>query len=69
MARSCARDINSFKVEAGVHQESMLSPLLFVIVIYTVSRTSGEKVPLEVLYDLVLMADSYKEELTRKLTK
>ena len=53
-----------------MHQESVLSPLLFTIVMDTVSRTAREGLPWEVLYadDLVLMADS-EEELARKSTE
>ena len=52
-----------FGVKVGVHQGSVLSPLLFIIVMEALSRTFREGLPMELLYadDLVLMADS--EEL------
>ena len=70
VVRTCAGDTDSFKVGVGVHQGSVLSPLLFAIVMDNVSRTAREGLPWEILYadDLVLMADS-EEELTRKLTE
>ena len=44
----------------GLHQGSVLSPLLFVIVIEMISRELLAGLPLELLYadDLILMAES-----------
>ena len=45
----------AFNVKVGVHQGSVLSPLLFIIVL---SRKFREGLPMELLYadDLVLIA-------------
>ena len=53
-----------------MHQGSVLSLLLFIIVLEALSRMFREGLPYELLYadDLVLMADSM-EELTVKLEK
>ena len=44
----------------GVHQGSVLSPLLFIIVLEALSREFREGLPMELLYadDLLLMAES-----------
>lgn len=57
-----------FGVRVGVHQGSVLSPLLFIIVIEALSREFKVGLPWEVLYadDLVLLADS-EEALSAKL--
>ena len=50
-----------FPVEVGVHQGSVLSPLLFIIVMEALSRTFSDRgLPWELLYadDLVLLADN-----------
>src|SRR5260221_9769052 len=51
---------NSFEVKVGLHQGSVLSPLLFVIVMDMVSKELCEGLPWELLYadDLVLIAES-----------
>src|SRR5260221_12322125 len=61
---------DSFEVKVGLHQGSVLSPLLFVIVMDIVSKELREGLPWELLYadDLVLMAES-EEELREKLLK
>ena len=52
-----------FEVKVGVHQESILSPLLFIIVLEALSRAFRAGVPWEDLYtdDLVIIADSLEE--------
>ena len=64
------RESNAFSVRVGIHQESVLSPLLFVIVLEAMSREFREGLPMELFYadDLVLMADS-EELLMEKLRK
>ena len=60
-----------FPVEVGVHQGSVLSPLLFIIVMEALSRTFSDRgLPWELLYadDLVLLADT-EDELKRKAAK
>ena len=61
---------NAFVVRVGVHQGSVLSPLLFIIVLEALSREFREGLPMELLYadDLVLLADSM-EELIEKLRR
>ena len=56
------------KVE--LHQGSVLSPLLFVIVMEMISRELCTGLPLELLYadDLILMAES-EESLHDKIVK
>ena len=52
-----------FEVKVGVHQGSVLSPLLFVAVIEIVTRKVREGLPWELLYadDLVLVAQSVEK--------
>ena len=59
-----------FNVKVGVHQGSVLSPLLFIIVMEALSRNFRGGLPMELLYadDLVLMAES-EELLMVKLRK
>src|SRR5260221_12313405 len=59
-----------FEVKVGLYQSSVLSPLLFVIVMDMVSKELREGLPWELLYadDLVLMAES-ENELREKLLK
>ena len=60
-----------FPVEVGVHQGSVLSPLLFIIVMEALSRTFSDRgLPWELLYadDLVLLADT-EDELKEKLQR
>ena len=53
-----------FEVKVGVHQGSVLSPLLFIIVLEALSREFRAGVPWEDLYadDLVIIADSLDME-------
>ena len=57
------KESNAFSVKVGVHQGSVLSPLLFIIVLEVLSMEFREGLPMELLYadDLILMAES--EEL------
>jgi len=52
-----------FGVRVSIHQESVHSPLLFVLVLDALSREFREGLPMELLYadGLVLMAET--EEL------
>ena len=58
-----------FEVKVGVHQGTILSPLLFIIVLETLSREFRAGVPWEDLYadDLVIIADSLEECVRRLL--
>ena len=58
-----------FEVKVGVHQGSVLSPLLFIIVLEALSREFRYGVPWEDLYadDLVIIAESL-EECVRRLS-
>ena len=58
----------AFDVGVGVHQGSVLSPLLFIIVLEALSRSFKSGCPYELLYadDLVIIA-STKEELLLRL--
>ena len=59
-----------FLVQVGVHQESVLSPLLFAIVVHVISEKAREGLMNEILYadDFVLMSES-KENLKEKCLK
>ncbi len=66
-ARSCV-SVNSsysdtFAVKVGVHQGSVLSPLLFIMVFEALSSEFRADCPWEILYadDLVLTAESMEE--------
>ena len=56
-----------FGVGVGVHQGSVLSPLLFVLVLEALSREFRTGVPWELLYadDLVIIADSLEECISK----
>ena len=58
-----------FEVKVGVHQGSVLSPLLFIIVLEAFSREFRAGVPWEDLYadDLVIITDSLEECVRRLL--
>ena len=60
----------AFSVRVGVHQGSVLSPLLFIIVLEALSGEFRERLPMELLYtdDLVLVAET-EELLMEKLRK
>ena len=59
-----------FKVKVGVHKGSVLSPLLFIIVLEALSHEFRSVVPWENLYadDLVIITESLKECVRRLLT-
>jgi hypothetical protein len=59
-----------FEVKVGVHQGSVLSPLLFTVVLEALSEEFREGLPWELLYadDLALLAES-KEELLVKIKR
>ena len=52
-----------FGVKVGVHQGSVLSPLLFIIILEALSREFRTGCPLELLYadDLMINAESIEE--------
>ena len=56
-----------FGVGVGVHQGSVLSPLLFILVLEALSREFRTGVPWELLYadDLVIIADSLEECISK----
>ena len=58
MQGSCEQLIHG-RVKVGVHQGSVLSPLLFIIVLEALSQEFRTKKPWELLYtdDLVISAD------------
>src|SRR5580698_5591187 len=59
-----------FEVKVGVHQGSVLSPLLFCIVLEALSREFREGLPWELLYadDFTLMAET-KDQLVEKIKR
>jgi hypothetical protein len=64
------RESKGFGVRVGVHQGSVLSPLLFIIVLEALSKEFREGLPMELLYadDLVLLAETL-ELLLEKVKK
>jgi len=70
VVRTTEGDSKAFNVKVGLHQGSVLSPLLFVVVMEMISRELSAGLPLELLYadDLILMAES-EESLRDKIVK
>ncbi|MBJ5468736.1 hypothetical protein JGG40_23790 [Salmonella enterica subsp. enterica serovar Derby] len=70
VVRTTYGNSESFDVKVGLHQGSVLSPLLFVIVMDVITKEVREGLPWEVLYadDLVLAAES-KEKLKVRVQK
>jgi len=70
VVRTTEGDSKAFNVKVGLHQGSVSSPLLFVIVMEMISRELRAGLPLELLYadDLILMAES-EESLRDKIVK
>jgi len=63
-------DSQAFNMKVGLHQGSVLSPLLYVVVMKMISRELRAGLPLELLYadDLILMAEN-EESLRDKIVK
>ena len=70
MVRTGAGDSGGFEEKMALHQCSVLSPLLFSIVMDVVMKEARSGLPGKLLYadDLVLMITT-KEELRRKLVE
>ena len=68
--RMNGRESRAFDVNVGVHQGSVLGPLLFIIVLEALSREFREDLPMELLYadDLVLIVVT-KELILEKVRK
>ena len=68
--RMNGRQSRAFSVKVGVHQGSVLSPLLFIIMLEALSREFRESLPMELLYadDLFLIAKT-KDVLLEKVRK
>ena len=70
-ARSRTRANSSFReefeVKVGVHQGSVLSPLLFIIVLEALSHEFRVKSLFEMLYadDLVILAETFEGLMTK----
>ena len=68
--RRNGRESWAFNVKVGVHQGSVLSPLLFIIKLEALSREFREGLRMELRYadDLVLIAET-KELLLEKVRR
>ena len=60
--------IGDFNVKVGVHQGSVLSPLLFIIVLETLSKEFRTRCPWELLYtdDLVIVDETMEKVVYRQ---
>jgi len=70
VVRTVYGNSKGFEVKVGMHQDSVLSPLLFVIVMEAISREFRVAVPWELLYadDLAVFAET-EEELIKRLNE
>ena len=70
VVRTVYGNSKGFEVKVGMHQDSALSPLLFLIVIEAISREFRVAVPWELLYadDLAVIAET-EEELIKILNE
>ena len=68
--RVCEGYSEEFEVKVGVHEDSVLSRLLFIIVLEAMPREFRSGVPLEDLYtnNLVIIAEWFEECVRRLLT-
>src|SRR3989442_16037994 len=68
--RMNGEESENFEIKVAVHQGSILSPILFNIVMQAIAENFKKGLPWELLYedDLVLMAES-KAELVKRLLK
>ena len=55
--------MEGFEVKVGVHQRSVLSPLLFAIVVHVTTENASRGVANKLLYadNLVLMSETMKD--------
>ena len=68
--RMNGRESRAFNVKIGVHQGSVLSPLLFIIVLEALSREFKEGLPMELLYaDALVLIAERKELLLERMRK
>jgi len=60
VVRTVCGNSSGFEVKVGMHQGSVLSPLLFVVVMEAISREFRVALPWELLYadDFVLIAET-----------
>jgi len=67
VVRTVYGNSKNYKVKVGMHQRSALSPLLFVIVMETISREFRVALPWELLYvdDLTVIAETEEELIKR----
>ncbi|XP_071703873.1 uncharacterized protein [Rutidosis leptorrhynchoides] len=71
-SKSCVRthvgNTEFFEIEVGLHQGSVLSPFLFALIIYELSRGIQENIPWCLIFadDIVLVSES-KNELNSRL--